>query len=211
MRREFEIYTDLLLKWNQRIGFTKYSTKEIIHEKLIQPSRLFSSLIPENSSVIDIGTGPGVPGLIIAIEKPESEFVLLDSKEASIEFVETCAREIGLKNISVFCGRAEKSAHEVIYREKFDYLVARSFAPLPVTLEIGCGYVENGGKILVHSPPRSETFAIPDESIADLGLKLDRIHSNEKSIISVTSFIKFKPTSEKYPRSWSAIKNKPIF
>jgi len=208
-------YSNLLLKWNARIGFTKYNDPRIIHDKLIAPSVHFSTIIDGPARIIDLGTGPGVPGLIVGIAKPDLKIALLDSKRACIEFLDECISVLELSNISTIHGRAELCAHEDAYREKFDAAMSRAMAPLPIALEVSSAYVKTGGLVYVTVPSNVPEILVDDFEIESLGLRYKSIHHfsspDIEQIPSIASYLKFKPILSKHPRSWAAMKNRPLF
>jgi 16S rRNA (guanine527-N7)-methyltransferase len=92
-------------------------------------------------TVLDIGTGAGFPGLPLAIVEPERHFVLLDSNNKKIQFVQHAAANLGLDNVEAVKARAEDYAPG--YR--FDTVIARAVAALPRLLELAGHHVGEGG------------------------------------------------------------------
>src|SRR3989338_4790193 len=100
MTQLFEKYLQLLLKWNK-----VYSLTTITDEKEIQIKHFEDSLSPlpflsQNIRLLDIGTGPGFPGLPLKIERPDLEIALLDSVQKKISFCEAVIRELKLQKIT---------------------------------------------------------------------------------------------------------------
>ena len=119
--------------------------------------------------IADLGTGGGVPGLVLAAAWPESEVVMVESSARRAEWLRAVAVALGLDRAQVLEGRAEELAHLPDRREQFDLVTARSFASPPATAEIASGFVAVGGSVLVSEPPRASD-RWPAEPLERLGL-----------------------------------------
>ena len=86
--------------------------------------------------LLDVGSGAGIPGIVYAILWPDTKVVLLESQKKRIEFLHDAVQELGLSNVEVLEGRAEAHAHELHWRERFDFVTSRALAPLPISLEL---------------------------------------------------------------------------
>jgi 16S rRNA (guanine527-N7)-methyltransferase len=123
----------------------------------------------EHGRIADIGSGGGVPGLVLLASEPGLEAVLLDAAQKRCSFLVWAAAELGLDDrVEVWCGRAEVIAHEDRARERFDAVVARGFGPPAVTLECATGLVRPGGRVVVSEPPERRIW--PAEALAELAL-----------------------------------------
>jgi len=117
----------------------------------------------------DLGSGGGVPGLVLAAAWPDTDVVLVESSVRRSDALRADAEALGLDRVRVLEGRAEEQAHDPDYREQFDLVTARSFGPPPVTAEIAAGFVGMGGIVLVSEPPRAGD-RWPAAPLAGLGL-----------------------------------------
>jgi 16S rRNA (guanine527-N7)-methyltransferase len=122
-------------------------------------------------TVLDIGTGAGFPGLPLAIVEPERHFVLLDSNNKKIQFVQHAAANLGLDNVEAVKARAEDYAPG--YR--FDTVIARAVAALPRLLELAGHHVGEGGVFIALKGryPAEELQQIPagwDYTIMELSV-----------------------------------------
>jgi len=131
--------------------------------------------------VLDLGSGGGVPGLVIAWVMTGAEVVLLDAAEKRTAFLAEAVAELGLgQRVRVLRGRAEDLAHDPEHRCSFDVVTARSFAPPPVTAECAVGFLAGpGARVLVSEPPRQNAAGSmgpdherwPTGPLAQLGLR----------------------------------------
>jgi 16S rRNA (guanine527-N7)-methyltransferase len=115
----------------------------------------FSPLLPEPPGrALDLGSGGGVPGLVLACELPGWRWALLDVARRRASFLASAVAELGLAGrVVVLRARAEELAHDAAHRGAYDVVTARSFAPPPVTAEIGAAFLRRGGRLLVAEPP----------------------------------------------------------
>lgn len=97
---------------------------------------------------LDVGTGAGFPGVPLAICRPEWDVVLLDSLQKRLAFLEAAAEELGLRNVATVHARAEDAGRNGAYRERFDLVVSRAVAKLPVLLELCVPLTAVGGVFL---------------------------------------------------------------
>lgn len=120
---------------------------------------------------IDLGSGGGLPGLVLALEVPGTLGTLLDASTRRTDFLRRSIDTLGLaERIDVLCERAEVAARQAAMRAAFDLVVARSFAAPAVTAECAVGFLEPGGILVVSEPPTAEADRWPDAGLARLGL-----------------------------------------
>ncbi len=111
---------------------------------------------------MDLGSGGGLPGLVLAWTWPDSSGVLLDSAHRRTEFLEEAIRSLAWRTrLQVVCARAEEAGRDPALRETFDLVVARSFGPPAVTAECAAPFLRVGGLLVVSEPPR------PDRPVLD--------------------------------------------
>ncbi len=115
----------LLHKWNKAYNLTAVRDPEEMLVKHILDSLSVNPYL-QGERFIDVGTGPGLPGLPLAIVNPDKQFVLLDSLGKRIQFIRNAVRELGLKNVTPVLSRVE----EYQPGEKFDGVLSRAFASL---------------------------------------------------------------------------------
>ena len=115
----------LLHKWNKAYNLTSVRDPQEMLVKHILDSIVVSPYL-QGDRFIDVGTGPGLPGLPLAIINPTKQFVLLDSLGKRISFIRNAVRELGLTNVEPVLSRVEEYQPE----QKFDGVLSRAFASL---------------------------------------------------------------------------------
>ena len=126
IRQKLLMFLDFLKKWNQTYNLTAVRDPEqMIPRHLLDSLSVLPYL--QGSRALDIGTGAGLPGLPLALARPDMNFTLLDSNAKKTRFVTQAVHELGLKNVYVEAARVEKFHPP----EKFDTLLARAFASIP--------------------------------------------------------------------------------
>jgi 16S rRNA (guanine527-N7)-methyltransferase len=119
----------------------------------------------------DLGTGGGVPGLVLAVLWPDAEGTFVESSTRRCEALTAWVRGLDLEGrVRVVEGRAEVLAHDPGLRERFDLTTARSFARPCVTAEIASGFVRVGGLLVVSEPPEPADSRWPPGPLGELGL-----------------------------------------
>jgi 16S rRNA (guanine527-N7)-methyltransferase len=129
-----------LERWNRRVNLTAIrDPREMISAHLLDS--LVARPLLQGDTVLDVGTGPGFPGLPLAIAEPERQFTLLDGNNKKIMFVQHAAGLLGLENVIAVKGRGEDYAPG----RRFDTVIARALATLPRLVEIAGHHVGEGG------------------------------------------------------------------
>lgn len=126
----------------------------------------FVSLIGDApGDALDLGSGGGLPGLVLARYWTSSNWVLLDGSQTRTTFLDHAVRELDLRDrVTVVRGRAEEVGHDPTRREQFDLVVARSFGPPAVVAECASPFLRVGGTLVVSEPPESgDRWNHPDE------------------------------------------------
>ena len=116
------IYKDLLLKWNKSINLTSINNKEIVTHHFLDCLAVIPFI--KSSSLLDVGTGAGLPGIVIAIIKPDIKISLIDKVGKKITFIKRVLAELDIKNVQTHHNRVELMTSE----EKYDGIISRAFS-----------------------------------------------------------------------------------
>ncbi len=159
--------------------------------------------------LLDLGSGAGVPGLVLAMAWPTTMITLLDAMERRTKFLSEATERLGLESrVEVIRGRAEELAHEPDLRAAYDAVSARSFGPPPVTLECAAGFIRLGGFLLVSEPP--DEFSgdrWPIDGLASIGFS--RAPTSAGSSIAV--LLKTKELPGRFPRRVGVPGKRPLW
>jgi 16S rRNA (guanine527-N7)-methyltransferase len=148
-------YLDLLETWNRVHRLIGSSDRRWMVEHIILDSLLFLAVLPGMSeSLLDIGSGAGVPGIPIGIVRPEVSIVLVESRRKRVSFLATVIRELGLSRTEVVHGRAEGL---ISGGRRFDAVVARCAGAPKAVLDLGSYLVSPGGCVVIAGSPRVAT------------------------------------------------------
>jgi 16S rRNA (guanine527-N7)-methyltransferase len=141
-------YDELVMEWNGRINLV--SRKKTNIYDLIEDSRLFLDYIDfkEGLEVMDLGTGAGIPGVVIKLHHPEICLTLVDSIRKKANALSDIAEKLGLEKTDVVCSRAEDIAKHPNYKKRFDYIVARSVSVLDSLVKWSKDLIKPGGKLI---------------------------------------------------------------
>ncbi len=145
-------YRDLLHDRNQRVNLTAVRDFEGIERRLILESLRLVPVIQEragNGRIMDLGSGGGIPGIVLAIAFPDYEFTLIDATGKKVRFQQEVADELQLSNIRAVQGRAEELAHDIDWRNNFDVVSARAVTSLSALMELGLPFVSMKGWLVL--------------------------------------------------------------
>ncbi|MFM7062718.1 MAG: 16S rRNA (guanine(527)-N(7))-methyltransferase RsmG [Actinomycetes bacterium] len=151
----------------------------------VEHARLLLSLTPTVGRALDLGSGGGVPGLIVAVARPHLEVVLLDAMAKRCDFLTSSVHQLGLDGaVRVAHGRAEDLARREDLRGTCDLVTARSFGPPAATAECAAAFLRVGGRLLVSEPPEQDADRWPAGPLSELGLELSGRHADGRSTVA---------------------------
>ena len=147
---QFSVYNEMLLDWNTRMNLTALTAPEDVAVKHIIDSLTAydAALFDGARTLIDVGTGAGLPGIPLAVYAPHLTVTLLDSLNKRVRFLTEVTAAMGLQNVRCIHARAEEAARTVEHRAAYDIVVSRAVARLPVLLEYTLPFVRVGGTLL---------------------------------------------------------------
>lgn len=140
-QRKLLDYVDLLHRWNRAYNLTSVRDPASMIVRHLLDSLAVLPHIKEGD-LLDVGTGAGLPGIPLAICRPDLRITLLDSNGKKVRFVRQAAMELGLGNVNVVQSRVEQ------YRNAFSQVVTRAFASLPDILSLADMALAPGGRML---------------------------------------------------------------
>lgn len=203
-------YYNLLIEWNEKINLTSITKKEDVYLKHFYDSLTLNKSIDLNSvsTLCDIGTGAGFPGLVLKIMFPHLKITLLDSLNKRTEFLKLVITELNLTDIEVINSRAEEYKN----REFFDIVTARAVAPLKILLELATP-ISKKYVILMKANCEEElknTKNLYKELSLELESKEEFLLPFENSKRTIIRYLKTSKTNSKYPRRYDQIKKRPL-
>jgi 16S rRNA (guanine527-N7)-methyltransferase len=159
---------------------------------------------------LDLGSGGGAPGLVLAVAVPETRLVLLDAGKRRCQFLREAVAELSFGDrVTVVEDRAESAAREQELRETFDVVVARSFGAPAVSAECAVGFLRLGGRLVVSEPPEGgETGRWPAEGLDELGFG-----AAESCGVEDASFVRLEKLriEERWPRRVGIPEKRPLW
>lgn len=213
---QLETYYNLLVEWNEKMNLTAITDAQGVAVKHFADSVSVLNYvdIPHNSSIIDVGTGAGFPGVVLKIARPDIKLTLLDSLNKRLVFLQNVLGEINL-SADLIHSRAEDGGRDKNLRESFDYAVSRAVANMNVLSEYCLPYVNVGGSFLAFKGRGAESeISAAKSAIKTLGGKIAETYNfalpfdgGERAIVQIQ---KIAETPNKYPRNAGKIKSSPL-
>ncbi len=210
-------YIDILLRVNKVINLTAITD---IHEALIK--HIYDSLVVLNfpeytkaESILDIGSGAGIPGIPLAISSPEKKFISLDATQKKIKFQEDVCNSLLLNNLQPIWSRAEDYIKQNGVRENFDLILSRAVAPINTLAELTIPYCKIKGRAIFYKgKDYQDELNEGEKAIFILGGKVERVKlfdlPKDYGTRALISIIKEKSTSNQYPRKAGTPSKNPL-
>lgn len=213
---QFQKYFELLAEWNKKMNLTAITDESGVALKHFADSLSLLNFvdIPQNSSLADVGTGAGFPGVVLKIARPDIKLTLIDSLNKRLVFLGEVCAQLGIE-AELIHSRAEDGARDEKLRESFDFAVSRAVARMNVLSEYCLPYVKVGGAFCaMKGAQANEEFKESLNAINTLGGKLENKYffelpenGGERAIAVVR---KVRNTPQKYPRQSGKIKAKAL-
>ena len=215
---QFEGYYRELVEWNRKMNLTRIIDYEDVRVKHFLDSLSTLPYLqkePNGLRVIDVGTGAGLPGIPLKIARPDIILTLLEATIKKTRFLQHVIDKLGLRDIEIITGRAEEIAHKTEYREKYDLVISRAVAELPVLVELALPFCVTGGIFIAYKKGNIELeIRLAARAIAEAGgrlndikpIEIDELKEGRKLVI----IDKVKSTPEKYPRRAGIPSKRPL-
>ncbi|MBU5467470.1 16S rRNA (guanine(527)-N(7))-methyltransferase RsmG [Virgibacillus sp. MSJ-26] len=215
--KQFEIYFDTLVEWNNKINLTALTAKEDVYLK-----HFYDSITPafyydfnDNLHICDIGAGAGFPSIPLKICFPNLKVTIVDSLKKRIGFLNHLASSLDLTGVVFHHDRAENFGKNKQMRESFDIVTARAVARMSVLSELCLPLVKKMGVFIAMKGSKAdEEVNIADKAIRLLGGDIKEMKTftlpqedSERSIILID---KNRKTPKKYPRKAGTPGKEPI-
>lgn len=215
-------YLDLLLEANTRMNLTAIRDPVDAWEKHIFDALTLVPVLadlPEGAEVVDVGSGGGIPGLILACVMPRNRFTLLDATGKKCEFLSEAAGSLGLTNVTVVNARAERVGHDRGergatgrsggHRGQYDAVVSRAVGRLATLLELTVPLAKVGGLIVLTKGQKA------DEELAEAKQALHMLHAAHAGTVETPTgrlvvIEKLRDTPKAYPRGDGEPKKAPL-
>lgn len=209
-----ERYASLLLEKNRVMNLTAITQPEQVATLHLLDCAALLPLVPmDGKRVIDVGTGAGLPGMVLALLTPEARFTLLDSLGKRIDFLREVCGEMGLTHVVCVHDRAEEFARQ--HREGYDVAVSRAVAQLNVLCELTLPLVRVGGRfVAMKSVSSDQEIQEARSAVSQLGGRIADVRDYDVPQTDVRHraviIEKVKAAPQQFPRSFARIKKSPL-
>ncbi len=216
---QFETYYRELLEWNSRFNLTRITDDEAVQVQHFLDSLAIlvgaPDLFPPEATVIDVGTGAGLPGLALKIARPDLRVTLTDSVGKKVQFVAHMVNRLGLGDAEAVHARAEDLGQQRAHRARYDVAVARAVADLSVLAEYLLPLARVGGAALAQKGARAEDeVARAAKAVKTLGGGAARLVTytlpgldDPRALVILP---KIRPTPPAYPRRAGLPSQEPL-
>jgi 16S rRNA (guanine527-N7)-methyltransferase len=181
-------------------------------EELIDDSLVLVDFLGDAKRIVDVGSGGGLPGLPLKLQRPDIEVTLVESDQSKAAFLVQAAARLRMDGVDVVAVTAEEAGQDPRYRESFDAAVARALAPMPVLAELCLPLVRVGGRLLAQKTER-EDVAGAERAIELVGGSLEAVFTAESRARRTGTVVivrKLAATPPRYPRRPGVPRRRPL-
>lgn len=146
-------YKDFMMEYNQKVNLTAITVDEEFVVKHLLDCITIVPLISHVARVIDVGTGAGLPGIVLKIVRPDLNMTLLDARAKKLKFLDEAIDRLGLENARTIHGRAEDICKQKGFGASFDFVVSRAVASMDTLCGWCLPFVKRGGKFIAMKGP----------------------------------------------------------
>lgn len=224
-RRRFERYFALIESANSRFNLTGARGWDRVRDELFIRSFRFLAPIAggnvpavewfEGRRILDIGTGAGIPGMVLKLAVPGMNLTLLDSSHKKTAFLRDVITDLELDGVQVVTGRAEETGSEPAHREKYDLVTSRGVARLTELAELTLPFASIGGAVVAAKGPNVESELSESAWAADLlgatpGISATVSAPGTAAADTMVYWMKISPTPAEYPRRNGVPHTRPL-
>lgn len=210
--KNLEIYKDFLIDYNTHTNLTAIKEEDTIYLKHFYDSLTMNEFIEDNTNILDIGTGAGFPGMVLALFHPNTHFTLLDSNNKKTTFLKLVKEKLNIQNVEIAHARAEDYVKN--HREEFDIVTSRAVAELRILVELSLPALKINGKFIPLKANVESELPLFYDCLEFLNGKVVEkkeitlpIENSKRTILVVEHF---KKTENLYPRTYDKIRKKPL-
>lgn len=205
-----------LTRWNERFNLTAITApEEVVRKHFFDALTAFPWLPPARMRLVDVGSGAGLPGLVLKIARPDIEVTLIESVKKKADFLRHVVAVLELAGVEVRQERAEESGHVPGLREGFAVATGRAVAALPVLAELALPLVTVGGLFIAFKGSKvEEEVNKAERALAVLGGEVERVVEvavpgveERRALVLVR---KVAPTPPAYPRRAGQPSKRPL-
>ena len=208
---------EIFLETNKKMNLSAIRDEKLVVSRHFADCLLSAGNFPFGTSVLDVGSGGGMPALPLAIARPDLKITALDATRKKTAFIEKAAQLLDLSNISVLTGRAEELARTPL-RESFDCVTARAVAELRTLLEICVPFAKPNGRFVAMKGKNAEVELASAAtamkkmkcSVLPYEKEILRDPDGETSERYTLVFVKNAKTDAIYPRKYAQIVKDPL-
>jgi 16S rRNA (guanine527-N7)-methyltransferase len=212
-----ERYVALLLDANRRLNLTRVVEPEpVARLHLLDALSALPLLdaLPRSDRCLDLGSGGGVPGLVLALARPDRRWVLVDSVQKKADVLRGFIASLGMANVEVVAERAEILGRDPAHRERYDVVAARACAALPVLAEYALPLLALGGALVAWKGPiAGQELDAGRAAATGCGGRDPSVRPSGYAVLGDHRFVvieKDRPTPDRYPRRAGEPARRPL-
>lgn len=225
LRQRFARYFELIEEANSRFNLTGAHAWERVRDELFIRSMrfaapVFGGYVPASGwlagrKVLDVGSGAGIPGLVLKLLVPDMQLTLLDSSVKKTAFLRDAVKALGLDGVDVLTTRAEDAGRDRARRESYDLVVSRGVARLAELAELTIPFAAIGGTVITAKGPDAGAEVAEAEWAAEAlgaaGAAVSKVTSpGDAPPDTMIYWLKISPTPERYPRRNGMPRSNPL-
>ena len=176
----FSLYLEEIARWSRATNLISQTDPEVIIRKHILDSLAIAPLLPADARLLDLGSGAGFPGLVLAILQPSRQVALIEARRKRVSFLKETVRRIKAVNVQAYEGRAEVLATEDSLRNRFAAVITRATWSLKEFLLLASPFVADGGIAVAMKGPQGK------KELLDLNASLPTVDFCPKKIHEYT-------------------------